>query len=73
MTKLSKDREFRIKWACTNMPYIDFANVDGDDKISNRIFLTKNDVVTIIKEMQEFVDFYKQEFSPSRIDQTNYD
>jgi hypothetical protein len=64
--KLSEGDVFTIKWACTNLPYIDF---DDGKNVSNRIFLNKQDVVTIIKEMQSFVDFYTEDFSAGRVNE----
>lgn len=68
--KLKNNTEFRIKWACTNLPYIDF---DDGVNVSNRIFLKKSDVVAIINAMQEFVAFYHDEFSADRINEDTYD
>jgi phosphoribulokinase len=65
------NRRFTIKWTCQNLPYIDFADEAVPENLSNRIYLRKADVVSIIKEMQEFVDFYAEDFSAENINTTH--
>jgi len=67
---IDDDIKFTIKWACKNLPYIDF---DDGVNVSNRIFLSKASLVAIIKEMQGFVDFYADEFSPKKINEKMFD
>jgi hypothetical protein len=62
--KLTRGDTFTIKWAAANLPYIDF---DDGVNVSNRIFLNKEDVVTIIKEMKEFVDYYATDFTEDNV------
>lgn len=63
-TLLSNGTSFNVKWACANLPFIDFGNNVAK---STRIFLTKTDIVKIIDELQEFVAFYSDDFSPDQI------
>jgi len=68
---LSDGDRFTIKWTCHNLPYIDFADEAVPENISNRIYLRKADIVAIIKEMQEFVDYYAEDFSAENVNTTH--
>ena len=47
--KLSKDRNFRIKWAGPGLPYIE---IDG-----NKFSLTLEDVIEIRNSVNEFLEY----------------
>jgi len=59
MIKLTNGVEFRIKWAAPNVPYIEF----GD----NRIYLRKVDIKAIRQELNDFMTYYKEDFTPDTI------
>jgi hypothetical protein len=69
MVKLSDGVEFRIKWAAAHVPYIDFYTPGTPDASSNRIFLRKVDVKAIRKELNSFMKFYAEDFTPETINE----
>jgi hypothetical protein len=52
----------RIKWASANMPYIEF------DQTGQRIYPSKRELLEMLAEITEFVEYYKDNFEESRLD-----
>jgi hypothetical protein len=69
MINLSNNVEFRVKWAGPNTPYIEF----DKDGIENRITLSKSDIKAVAKKLRDFMTFYKEDFSPERVNLTDED
>ena len=65
MIRLSDNREFRIKWAGPNTPYVDICSVGADSGV--RIFLSKVDVKNVRNELSDFMEFYNDGFTVKNI------
>lgn len=59
MLKLSDNSDFRVKWAAPNLVQLDLHG--------KRCVISKKDLLLIFKEIGEFMNFYKADFSPSNI------
>ena len=52
----------RIKWIGPNDPRVTIERNDAS------LYLRKRELVALMEEIKDFVDFYKDDFGPERID-----
>ena len=58
-------RPVRVKWAGPNTPVV---IVDRNDQ---RLYITKAELVAMVEEIQDFIDYYQSDFSSGRINNTD--
>jgi len=56
-----------VKWAGPNTPYISI------ERTGERVYPTKREILAMLQEIQEFVEYYKDNFSEGRLDYTDVD
>lgn len=56
------DRYITVKWASANIPYIEF------EQTGQRIYPSKRELLGMLAEITEFVEYYKDNFEESRLD-----
>lgn len=59
------DRYISVKWASCNVPYIEF------DQSGDRVYPSKRELLQMLKEIQEFVEYYKDRFKDPYLDFNN--
>lgn len=57
----------RVKWAGPNTPFIE-VNSTG-----KRLYMTKVELVAMLTEIRDFVNYYHHDFSPSTINNIDDD
>jgi hypothetical protein len=60
------DKLIRIKWASANTPYLECTRTD------ERIYLTKRELIDLLREAGEFVEYYLDNFSYDKIDYVDW-
>ena len=60
------DKLVRIKWACSNTPYVEC------ERTNERIYLTKRELIALMQEVGEFVEYYLDDFSYDRINDNDW-
>lgn len=56
------NEHIRVKWIAGNMPVIVVRRNDA------RLYITKRELVAIKEEIESFVEYYKDDFTEERID-----
>ena len=60
------DRLVRIKWASANTPYLECTRTD------ERIYFTKRELIALMQEVSEFVEYYLDDFSYDKINDNDW-
>lgn len=64
---MSANTGWRVKWAGPNTALL-ISKQDGQ-----RIYMTKKELIKLKAELNEFTDYYPEDFGPDRIDITDED
>ena len=56
------DKLVRVKWAGANVPYVSVERLD------QRLYPTKRELLAMHKEIGEFLEYYKDEFRDPQLD-----
>lgn len=66
MASGNNPRHIHAKWAGPNTPFVKISKDAGLDE--QRVYLSKKEILALAEELNRFIDFYKEDFSESRID-----
>jgi hypothetical protein len=56
------NRYINVKWASGNIPFIEF------EQTGQRVYPSKRELLEMLTEITEFVEYYKDNFEDSRLD-----